>query len=512
MKTKTYQWILYTIVIVILAMIGIQSYWNYKNYVSAEQELIKDVQVSLDKAVDKYYANLAEKTTMAFSLEGDNQKDIFTEDSPFNKVLKSIDEDDKTFTNIDSIENNPIEGVKFFKGLSADSMMKDYKKKNRPITIYTDSFKHNVQKYKSKNQDFDSDDINLLLSNLTISIQNDTLDLKELDSLFNKDINRKNIDVNYKLNFTKKDEYDSIILKDSIGSLPTTNSEDNLKTFSNSTFLPKNSELNIVLSNPTLNILSRIVCSLLLSLLLVLAVISCLFYLLYVIKNQKELAEVKNDLISNITHEFKTPIATIGVALEGIKNFNDTNDKEKTRKYIDISTTHLNKLNTRVEKLLETATINSENLELKKEYMDLVEMLNKLVNTYQIQFQDKTFNSNINIESLPVSVDVFHFENAINNIIDNAVKYGGDEISVELKIKKYHYEITISDNGSSLKKAHQHKIFEKFYRVPKGNTHDVKGFGIGLHYSKSIIEKHQGNIRLELKEALTTFKISIPNV
>jgi two-component system phosphate regulon sensor histidine kinase PhoR len=107
-------------------------------------------------------------------------------------------------------------------------------------------------------------------------------------------------------------------------------------------------------------------------------------------------------------------------------------------------------------------------------------------------------------------IDVFHFENALNNIIDNAVKYGGEEISVTIEKKEGNVEIQISDSGNELTDEHKKYLFEKFYRVPKGNTHDVKGFGIGLYYAKQIIEKHGGTIDLHLNK-LTTFKIVLPN-
>ena len=128
-----------------------------------------------------------------------------------------------------------------------------------------------------------------------------------------------------------------------------------LSTISKSAYLPKGSTLKVHFKNETKTILKRILSGILISILLVLAVISCLFYLLTIIKRQKQLAEVKNDLISNITHEFKTPIATISVALESIKNFNVIDDKEKTKTYLEMSNTQLSKLNVMVEKLLETA-------------------------------------------------------------------------------------------------------------------------------------------------------------
>ena len=108
-------------------------------------------------------------------------------------------------------------------------------------------------------------------------------------------------------------------------------------------------------------------------------------------------------------------------------------------------------------------------------------------------------------------MDVFHFENVISNLIDNAIKYGGNNINIDLNQNSFASTISISDDGNTLTKANKDKIFEKFYRIPKGNTHDVKGFGIGLYYAKKITEKHGGSIHLDLNNKQTTFKISFPN-
>ena len=175
-----------------------------------------------------------------------------------------------------------------------------------------------------------------------------------------------------------------------------------------------------------------------------------------------------------------------------------------------MSSNQLSKLNFMVEKLLETATLNSDSLKLIKEKCNIIELVAAIIEKHRMQIADKKINFNSSEEFI-ANVDVFHFENAINNIIDNAIKYGGNEISIQLEHHKNSFEISISDNGSSLSKVNKDKIFEKFYRVSKGNTHDVKGFGIGLYYTKKIIEKHSGTIHLDLKDNLTTFKLSIPN-
>jgi len=120
------------------------------------------------------------------------------------------------------------------------------------------------------------------------------------------------------------------------------------------------------------------------------------------------------------------------------------------------------------------------------------------------------FHGNSFKDELMIDIDPFHFENAISNLIDNAIKYGGNKIEVHINIVLNNLEITIADNGNDIEKNQRDKVFDKFYRIPKGNTHNVKGFGIGLYYTKKIIEKHNGEIRLIPSSSNTIFKITLP--
>lgn len=509
MNDQRYKWILYAIVALIIITIGIQLFWNYKNYQTNKQQLIIDVQTILDKTVDDYYASLAERTTIGISLVGDAQTDALGEDSELYKILGEIDDTKNEFKNLDSLDINRINGLTVFRGRRADSMMSTHSQKT-PIKV-TDSFKYKANQ-KQRNDSIYFENIEKLTTKVLFSITNDTLDLKKVDSLLNVELDRKNINMAQQLNYTPNQPVWAIPKKDSLNSKKDAkNKAFELHISSTSTFLPKGSTLELRFNNPKATIIKRSLAGILISTLLILAVISCLFYLLKIIKHQKQLAEVKNDLINNITHEFKTPIATIGVALESISNFNGIDDKAKTQKYIGMSNEQLSKLNTMVEKLLETATLDSDSLNLNTESANMVELLTSLTNRYKIRFTDKTFNKSFKVNQLLANVDLFHFENALNNILDNAVKYGGDIICVALIPRDNTFEIHISDNGTNLSKANKDKIFEKFYRVPKGNTHDVKGFGIGLYYTKTIVEKHGGEIDIDLSNQLTTFKITLPN-
>lgn len=504
MNNSKYQWILYVIVTVIVSTIAIQFYWNYKNYEINKQQLINEVQSSLDKAIENYYADLAEKSTIGFAFEATSSNDLFGNDKVFDSILKEIDIKQKKFGHLDSFDIDvKSKGISVFRGLEADSLLNSMHNDQQHNSTKKQNVKLNSVNFKTLDSSITRSFENLT-SKVIISMTSDSLRIKDVDSFFINEIASKQLGIKHHLQFLNPED-DMDALKQSIES----NSE--LYTTSQSPFLPNDGSIYVSFSNATKEILKRSLTGILISCLLVLAVIGCLFYLLRIIKHQKQISELKNDLISNITHEFKTPIATIGVALESIKDFDMLNDKEKTKSYLNMSSLQLSKLNIMVEKLLETATLDSQNLKLNKDTINVVELLEALIYKHQLT-TDKTITFDSKNTTYLIDVDIFHFENAISNIIDNAIKYGGERITIKLKDSSNALVLTISDNGNTLTKAHKERIFEKFYRVPKGNTHDVKGFGIGLYYTKTIIEKHSGTIALDLSDDLTTFKTALPYV
>jgi two-component system phosphate regulon sensor histidine kinase PhoR len=502
MNRKKHQWILYTIPVVILITIGVQIFWNYKNYLVNKQQLVNDVRSSLDNAIESYYANLAKKTTMAYVIENDANQNL---GSIFNRIKKS------SFNG--SLNSHIKKDVQIYYGATSDSI-------SDTINKYTSGWHQkffNWHKNKGNNKGIEIDTtFNLhrfsnLTANIIVSMNQEHIPLKPIDSLLQKNLRLMNLNVSYGMALERQNFGIVSAPPKSIDKLyPENITNSSLNVSSNSYYIPKGNTLILYFNNITLTVLKRSLGGILISTLLVLVVIGCLLYLLHIIKHQKQLAEVKNDLISNITHEFKTPIATIGVALESIKDFNAINNKEKTSSYLDMSKTQLDKLNVMVEKLLETATLDSEELNLNKENINIVDLVETLVKKYSLSTTKNLLFESTNDE-IYGTVDIFHFENALNNVIDNAVKYGGEEINVKINQRANNFNLEISDNGNNLSPIHKQRIFEKFYRIPKGNTHDVKGFGIGLYYTKKIIEKHKGSVLLDLSNNLTTFKIFIPN-
>ena len=193
------------------------------------------------------------------------------------------------------------------------------------------------------------------------------------------------------------------------------------------------------------------------------------------------------------------------ISKKGIKNFNNENISEKTMRYLDISSQQLKKLNVLVEKVIETSIMESSELHLEKINLDIIKLIKECFEKHQIN-TSKNICFVSNIKHFNSEVDEFHFENAISNLIDNAVKYGGNEIKVVVSKNEKALIITVSDNGIGISTEDATYIFDKFFRVKNQNIHTIKGFGIGLYYTKKIIEKHNGTIELRKRN---TFEITL---
>jgi len=498
MKLKNYNYILLFISLTILATISLQIYWNIKNYAENERRLMSDVQVAFDASIEHYYAEDAKSNFMAF-LENDGIKDIdsipklikdTTLDLNIPRKKPSIADRTKAFAQAFSINDSISSKLK-----GKVNSIQITRTQSRPSELSS------VRVIRGKRAVDSLSKVENFANKIIVSMFQDSIELDKIAKAFEKELDRKNIQIKYAIQEIKSDTITQDYYLDKNEILP-------LNTVGNSTFLPTDYKLKLLFSNPVLLILKRSMIEIILSLLLSLSIIFCLLYLLRTINRQKKIDEIKNDLISNITHEFKTPITTVSTAIEGLRNFNDVNDAQKTKRYLDISSDQLKKLEIMVEKLLETASIDTDKLVIQKDDVNLVTLLKNLVEKHKMICPEKTISFESEMEQLIVSVDNFHIENAISNLIDNATKYGGNEISVSLNYDKNKIEIYVEDNGTGIEKSQHEKIFEKFYRIPKGNIHDVKGFGIGLFYSKKIIEKHGGTLEL-IANNNTVFKTTL---
>ena len=238
------------------------------------------------------------------------------------------------------------------------------------------------------------------------------------------------------------------------------------------------------------------------------------FSLATIIK-QKRLSEVITDFINNMTHELKTPIATISLSSEMIMRLETDDDLEKAKKYAGIIFKENKRLETQVERVLNISTLDTENTTLNKKSLDFHELLVEVKDTFD--FNQLANGGKILIENnasvFTIQADPIHITNVVYNLLDNAVKYSTTKpvISITTKNERNHLVIEIKDNGIGIRKEDLKMIFDKFYRVSTGNIHDIKGFGLGLFYVKLIINEHNGSIDVKSKLGEgTTFTIKLP--
>ncbi len=220
-------------------------------------------------------------------------------------------------------------------------------------------------------------------------------------------------------------------------------------------------------------------------------------YLLKVILRQKSLDEIKSDFVNNMTHELKTPISTAYIATDALLNYGMIEDPVKRIEYLKISKEQLTHLNGLVEQILTMSVEERKNLKLSPETILLSDLFIHLKNQYLLnQTKDVTIDIEVIPEELSINADKIHFQNVIANLIENAIKYSNDSVTIKLFAKKEKEKtvIKVQDNGIGIPSSSLPRIFDRFYRVSTGNIHNVKGYGLGLYYVKTIIEKHGGSI------------------
>lgn len=238
-------------------------------------------------------------------------------------------------------------------------------------------------------------------------------------------------------------------------------------------------------------------------------------YTIYIIIRQKKISEIKSDFINNMTHEFKTPIATISLAVDSINNPNVIGKKEQIKYYLKIIKEENSRMNAQVENVLQMSLIDKKDLELNLAYFNLHDLINRSLKNISLHIEKRkgTIKTEFLAQNITFKVDEIHFTNVINNLLDNAIKYtkGAPEITLTTINSKNGIQILVEDKGIGMSTDAQNKIFDKFYRVPTGNVHNIKGFGLGLSYVKAILEAFDGSIDLVSElDAGSKFTIFLP--
>ena len=335
---------------------------------------------------------------------------------------------------------------------------------------------------------------------------------RELNATIKDELNKRNIFLDFKYGVysvdglaTKlKSGYYTINKKNSYKYPLFFNTEDVPVHFLYVTFPTKNN-----------HILSGISGILLLSLFFIFIIIIAFSSSLYQLIKQKKLSEIKTDFINNMTHEFKTPIATINLAIDSIKNPKIISDTKKVERYVNMIKDENKRMHTQVENVLRISRLEKNQLYISKETIDIHDIIEDALSHVHLLIQDRNGSISKHFEALTseISGNEFHLTNVVVNMLENAIKYseGAPKIDVYTESTNKFFIFKIKDEGIGMNKSVQKNVFDKFYREQKGNIHDVKGHGLGLAYVKEIVEKHHGTVFVESEKGKgSIFTVKLP--
>ncbi len=334
-----------------------------------------------------------------------------------------------------------------------------------------------------------------------------------IDSLLKVEFNNHGIHLKFEFGIYDSQDKDFRIIK-------TSNKEKLQESTLRASLFPNDilgNPLSLMVNFPEKNqfLFNQVWASLLISVVFILMIIGTFSYVVYKIIHQKKVSDLKNDFINNMTHEFKTPIATVSLATEALQEEKVYSSRETMLRYVGVIQQESKRLGSQVEKVLQLASMEKDNLSLSMYSTSLNLLVESAVERAKFQIEEKNGSLKIEllVEDVEIMADETHFSNAIFNLLDNAIKYSHEapEINLLISVINQNVIISVRDNGIGLSKDQQQHIFDKFYRVPTGNLHDVKGFGLGLNYVRYIVEAHRGEIKVEsqLKKG-SNFSIILP--
>jgi two-component system, OmpR family, phosphate regulon sensor histidine kinase PhoR len=471
---KRLRWLSLLMGITILGITGFQLYWLQQNYAREEKSLTIKAQVSFRETIQHLQVAKLKLDGLPMDTLNKGKVKVFMSDGDDEQVNVHFTPRDEIVSTINVIREKMNDSLKKRPGL----------KKGMIISMNNITMTHGKNdsvKFNDRIPDPRSDHFYRLLYDVD-SLQ-DSLKIREINKAYDDALQDQKLDVPFQVTRLDTSEVNGPVFNEvTVGFV-------NPITY------------RLQLGNTFPYLIKRLRLPILFSLLL-LGITLLSFVLLYkTLLKQQRLAELKNDFISNITHELKTPIATVGVAIEALKNFNAMQDPQRTKEYLDISSNELERLNLLVDKVLKLSMFEKKEIELKKEWFDCRKLAEEVMNSMKLQFEKYGAVARLQTEGdqFLIEADKLHITSVIYNLLDNALKYGKEKpvITVRLKSKEQHIELSVEDNGIGIPAEHKKKIFDKFYRVPTGDTHNAKGYGLGLSYVSEVLKRHHGFITVE---------------
>jgi signal transduction histidine kinase len=317
------------------------------------------------------------------------------------------------------------------------------------------------------------------------------------NDLMQAELQQLGINIPYYLEYIDS-KNDSVIGRLSVPSV--SSGKNDYKVYSLPLSAQKQEAYHLYLYRPQWYIFKDMAGLVIVSLLMILLLILSYIYLVKIIRRQKTIDEIKSDFVNNMTHELKTPLSTSYAAIDALQNFGIADDLIKRNEYLNITKNQLIRLNHLVEQILTSSVEERKNTLLKLEKISVYELFESLINQFNIN-ASKTIDFKFDVQPTDLSIlaDKVHFTNIISNLIENAIKYSYESVEIALSahMSKGVVKISVSDNGIGIAKEAVDKIFDKFYRIPAGNLHNVKGYGLGLFYVKTIVEQHGWTITVK---------------
>ena len=506
MNNKLIHWLIGGISMSLVALVSVQLYWISKAVTIKKDDFERSVHLALSNVT-----NILEKEEALKKIKSHQQgRFIFPSDQKVSQIDEIISDSAYQYLVTKTLEKKD-DGIEI-------RVVEEQggKRVTNLITIGQNqlkaSSKSNPMDYsikKENDQSYYSSDLPI---NLDSALKNKLVN----KTVFVNDIVRSLIEID--LSESIENRIDPLYLEYKLGNFP--NADFELKREFSVRLFPKDlilqdNFLKITFPKQINYIFSSISFLLVASILIIVIIFLAFFYSVKTILRQKKLSEIKNDFINNMTHELKTPISTISLACEALNDPDISATPKLMNRYINVINAENKRLFNQVENVLKSAVWGSKAFKLNKSETDMVEIIESAISKYQMQLQEK--NGRIIFESEAKSnsflTDITHITNMIHNLIDNAIKYSENESLIKIKTQNEgdNFVLSICDNGIGISKEHQKKIFDKLFRVPTGNRHDVKGFGLGLNYVKSIVERHDGKVSVTSRlNKGTTFIISIP--
>ncbi|KAA5535213.1 sensor histidine kinase [Paenimyroides baculatum] len=529
----------FLVVLMSLALLGItliQLYWISTTYENKDDQFQHMVNLTIGKVVDR----VQEKERYDFQkklIDYKNKTGKTPDQTEVRKIFyteKNVETNEEiVYTNIISVEN--FKDINFGKTFidSASGSKKDYKNyiSSRKTEIYhgkptyIDGVSSGVHRSLNTQNQPDEviektgnvDDLDKIVINTTyydvVSAYpiEDRLNNNVLNTLIKQELANNKLPTNF--------EY--AVFNNGLGtSIKSANfvfNEKNTYSVPILTDVENHSKYQLYISFPQKSkfLFSDLLPFILISLLFTVVIIAAYYSAIRQLITQRQISEIKNDFINNMTHEFKTPIATINLALDAIKNPKIINDEEKVLRYIQMIRDENKRMHAQIENILRISKLEKKELDIPKEKVELTEVLELAIDHVSLLIEDRegTLNTHFNTTRDSVLINPTHFTSVFVNILDNAIKYSHNAPVIDIYTEniKDTIVVKIKDQGSGMSKTATKKIFDKFYREHTGDLHNVKGHGLGLAYVKQIVDDHNAQVYVESEKGKgSTFIIKIP--